>query len=96
METVTLELTVPEDVYFTLQSEGFDRDGLQKQAQLDLAVNMYRENRLSIGKAASLAGITIQSFWAELIQRGQKVFDYTEEDYTADRVAIAQFILQPK
>jgi hypothetical protein len=36
MQTVTLELTLPQDVYFALQAEGFDRNGLQKQAQLDL------------------------------------------------------------
>lgn len=96
MQTVTLELTLPEDVYSTLQSEGFDRDGLQKQAQLDLAVNLYRENRLSIGKAASLAGITIQSFWAALIQRGQTVFEYSKEDYATDQAALAHFTQQIK
>ncbi len=81
MNTITLNLTFPEDVYVALQSSGLNREQIETQANRDVAIQLYAEGRLSLGKAARMANLPIASFWAALVERGVPVFTYTEEDY---------------
>jgi predicted HTH domain antitoxin len=84
MNTIIVEMKVPEDVFLALQSAGIGRQDLEMRAARDLAVQLYSEGRLSFGKAAKLAGLRAAVFWSILVERGFPVFDYTEEDYKAD------------
>lgn len=84
MNTVTLELNLAEDLYLSLQSAGLSREDLGAHASRDLAVQLYVEGRLSLGKAARLAGMSRQAFWSLLDARGVPVIHYTDEDYQSD------------
>lgn len=91
MDTVTLELKLPQAVYLALQSAGLNRDELGERATRDLAMQLYAEGRLSLGKAAAMAGIPLLNFWLLLNERGIPVFDYTEDDYEADLATVRRF-----
>jgi predicted HTH domain antitoxin len=84
MSTVIAELNLPEDIYLALQSAGLSREELSAHAARDLALQLYSEGRLSLGKTAKLAGLRRLNFWALLAERGLPVFNYTDEDYETD------------
>lgn len=92
MTTVTLELKVPEPVFLALQSAGLSREDLGERAVRDLAMRLYSEGRLSLGKAAAMAGVNLLHFWLLIIERGGSVFNYTEDDYQEDRATIRRFL----
>lgn len=88
MNTVTLELKLPQETYVALQSAGLNREELGLRATRDFAIQLYAEGRLSLGKAAAAAGLSLSAFWALLLERGLPVFKYTEDDYQADLSAV--------
>ncbi|MBI5650552.1 MAG: UPF0175 family protein [Chloroflexi bacterium] len=92
MSAIILELKVPEDISLALQSAGLGQDELRAHAARDLAVQLYSEGRLSFGKAANLAELSVPSFWLLLVQRGLPVFDYTEQDYAEDRALVERWL----
>jgi predicted HTH domain antitoxin len=53
------------------------------EAKLDFAIGMYTGRRLSMGKAAHVAGLTYPAFLQELGRRGICV-NYTPEDFAHD------------
>ncbi len=92
MNTITLEMKLPEDIYWALQSSGLNGKELRKRAARDFAVELYADGRLALGKAASIAGIDRLSFWQMLVDRKMPVIEYTEEDYEADHAALERFL----
>lgn len=84
MNTVTLELKLPQETYVALQSAGLNREELGLRATRDFAVQLYADSRLSLGKAAAVAGLSLSAFWALLLERGLPVFKYSEDDYQTD------------
>ncbi len=88
MSTVTLELNLPQEIYLSLQSAGLSRKDLEARATRDLALQLYSEGRISLGKAAKLTGVSITHFWMILIERDLPVFEYTADDYEVDQRAL--------
>lgn len=84
MNTITLELKLPQETYVALQSAGLNREELGLRATRDFAVQLYADGRLSLGKAANMDGSSVSAFWTLLLERGISVFKYTEDDYQAD------------
>lgn len=92
MNTVTLELKLPENIYLALKSAGLNSDDLGVSAVRNLAIQLYADGRLSLGKAAELAGLDKLRFRFLLIERGIPLFNYSEEDYEADLAAVRRFL----
>lgn len=66
---------VSQDVLASLKMGIHD---LNKQIRLIAAITYFQEKRLSLGKAAELAGINPLSFMDIVAQKGLMVFDYDE------------------
>jgi len=49
-----------------------------------LAIELFAEGRLALGKAARLADMSLAHFMAFLATRGVPAFEYTEEDLATD------------
>lgn len=81
---VTVRIELPEDVYLALQSAGLNLEQLESQAVRDLAVQLYNDGRLTLGKAAKLSQLPIAGFWQLLVNRGLPVVHYSEEEYEND------------
>jgi len=94
MNTMTLEMTLPQPIYLALQSAGLNREKLRERAVRNLAIQLYAEVHLALGKAAEMAGMPLLNFWLLLVERGVPVFDYTEEDYKADVDTVRRFVAQ--
>ncbi len=94
MNTVTLEMTLPQPIYLALQSAGLNREKLRERATRNLAIQLYADGHLSLGKAAEMADMPLLNFWLLLVERDVPVFDYTDEDYEADVDTVRRLVAQ--
>ncbi len=77
MQAVTnISFTLNESILFTLRES---KQEFLKQMLFNNALVLYRKNKLSLGKAAELAGYDRLSFMQKLNEEGEPVFDYSEE-----------------
>ena len=77
METVTLELKVPKE----LLSLGLkSRADMEREAQISLAVELFRQREVSAGKAAEIAGVSLRDFMDLTNERGVDWLRYTPEE----------------
>jgi predicted HTH domain antitoxin len=81
MEMVLAEVDMPGSILALIK---VDRDQLGPFIKRSLAVELYREGKLSLGKAAELAGA--KSKWEMLMLLGERgvPIDYTSEDAKDD------------
>jgi predicted HTH domain antitoxin len=91
---VVLEIQCPELVYQALRAEGFDKTLLQKEAQTSVAVRLFADGRLSLGKASEFAGVSIVSFMDILRRFNVPVTVYDEEEFARDLETL-QTLLKP-
>lgn len=77
METIVLEVTMPRDLFEIL---GYSRTRAEEAIKEFSVLGLYREQRLSAGKAAELLGINKGEFIRLMARRGIPYFDYTEEE----------------
>ena len=73
METITFEIS--QDILASLKVGIKD---LAKQMRLITAIFYFKEKKLSLGKAAELAGLNRLAFMDVLAMNGIVVFDYDE------------------
>jgi len=85
----TVEVEAPDELVRALEAAGVAESDLGPRAARELAVDLYADGRLSLGKAARLAGMSRLSLWQLLVDRGQAVFRYTDSDYESDRQSVA-------
>ncbi len=78
MKTIELQIAIPEDVLYTLNE---NKNDFIKQMKLFTAIELYRLQKLSMGKAAELAGMSKVDFMLSLGNYGVVVIDYDEEDF---------------
>ena len=85
MEMMTLEVTVPKDLFAAL---GFTQTQAVEQLKEFSVVGLYQERRISAGKAAELLNLTKAGFVRLLASKGVSYFDYTPEELAAEFRAI--------
>jgi len=89
LEDIILEVRCPTDVYETLRAAGYDQATLSQEARQGLAVRLYGAHRLSLGKAAELAGMPLVAFMGTLRELGLPVCTYGQDEYAEDNKTIA-------
>ncbi len=85
---VVLEVHCPRSVYQALRAEGKDRQTLGREARESLALRLYAEHRLSLGKAAERADLPIVKFMDLLRGLHMSVVEYGEDEYAQDSATI--------
>jgi predicted HTH domain antitoxin len=65
----------------TLQAWGFENEAAFR---LEMAIWLFQQERVSLGKAAELAGLNRFDFEAELKRRNLPAYVYTEEMFQQD------------
>ena len=75
MNPETISFEVPPDLLAALK---VGSDDLKRQMRLMVAIAFFQEKKLSLGKAAQLAGLNHLSFIDALAQRAIVAFDYDE------------------
>ncbi|KPV65319.1 MAG: hypothetical protein AOA65_0264 [Candidatus Bathyarchaeota archaeon BA1] len=66
-----VEIRVPREFIEILGLK--DVKGLERHSRMILAVELYMEGRVSLGRAAELADISYDDFWDFLKERGHKI-----------------------
>jgi len=84
-ETMTFEMS--QDVLASLKMGIQD---LVQQIRVVAAIAYFQEKKLSLGKAAELAGFNRLSFMDILAQKGIVIFDYDESMVESEFQGIAQ------
>ena len=87
MSTVTVE--IPEEA---LALSGMDDQPASEQARRLVALELFREARASLGRAAELAGKSVEEFM-EFAAHRQVPLHYTAEDLDHDRATAARLRL---
>ncbi|MGK7876516.1 MAG: UPF0175 family protein [Xenococcaceae cyanobacterium] len=87
MSTETITLEVSQDILAALKMGAHD---LAQNIRLLAAIAFYQEKKLSLGKAAELAGMNRLTFMDLLSAKGILVFDYDESALTTELAGIAQ------
>ncbi len=62
----------------------FSEELLKLGLRLSLAVNLYKEGALTVGKAAKLADQSLENFIEQLGKMGIPVVDYTVDDLSKE------------
>jgi predicted HTH domain antitoxin len=65
-----------------------DEQLLRTGLALDLAIKLYRENVISLGKAARMAGLDTEAFMQSLGQLGIAVIDYDPAELNEELTAL--------
>lgn len=77
MQTVSLELKVPSDLLTLLRKS---RREMEQDAQLWVALELFRRRKVSAGKAAELAGLSLSDFMGVTREAAVEWVSYTDEE----------------
>ncbi len=86
MQTVTMKITVPR----VLLSLGLRKEQIQNEVEKWLVISLFREGKISSGKAGSLLGISRRDFLALLDREGIAYLDYSDEELEAEFEAVRE------
>jgi len=85
LETISFE--VSQDILDTLK---VGSDELLQRMRLLTAIDYFQENKLSLGKAAELAGMNRLDFMDILSKKKLVIFDYDESELNTELSGITQ------
>jgi len=88
MKTQTVD--VPEDLLLLLRQSRLGTQPLAEQVKIALAIHLFQEGVVSIGKAAELAGKPRVEFEWLLIEMGIPTVRYDRDSYELDRRALEE------
>jgi len=77
LRTININIPVSEEVLFVLKK---DEKSLQEEARKILALQYFKERKLSLGKAAELAGMSKDDFTIFLGNNKIDIYQYTEKE----------------
>ena len=81
MSNQTISLEFPDDILLALNESESD---LKKRIKVTLAFQLYKQKKLTIGKASQLSGMTRLDFEKELSKNKISISNLTEEDLMSD------------
>ena len=87
MTNVTVQ--IPQEA---LALAGLDNQSESERARLLVALELFREERVSLGRAAELAGLSLEQFM-EFSSLRQVPLHYTAEEWAEDRDTAARLKL---
>ena len=76
-----LTIHYPDDLF---AASGLSKEALERELLLKLAVGLFEDGEMSLGKAARLAGISRTEFMAELARLKVPVINLDEEEIEAE------------
>jgi len=90
IKTERIELDLPQDVIFVMK--GMEKpEEVKNKLKLALAILLFQEKTISLGKAIELAEMSRVRFIEVLKEYGVSAYEYSEKDYKKDRQAIVEY-----
>ena len=84
MKTTTLNISISDEMYSTLELAGHNKVKLEKNARENLAINLYSEGVLSFGQASELAHMNKWAFMELLRERKIPFYEPTAEEISGE------------
>ena len=81
MSNKTISLDLPNDIFLALNESESE---IKNRIKLNLAFQLYEQNKLTIGKAAQLSGMMKLEFEKELSKNKISISNLTEKDVIDD------------
>ena len=91
IEPENFQVSLPDEFRPFLEQLGTGKD-LDEKVKIALAMEMYFSKRVSLGRAAQLAGLSEGDFIDVLRAQGLPWMEYTEEAMQQDDIAIREFL----
>ena len=85
-----IEIDLPQDIIFVMR--GMEKpDYVKRKMKMALAMLLFQEKSISLGKAAELADVSRVRFMDVLKEHGLPSYEYSEQDFERDRDAIVKY-----
>ncbi|MCS6903070.1 MAG: UPF0175 family protein [Candidatus Bipolaricaulota bacterium] len=94
MPKVTLDLD-PEKYQELLEVFDFSPKKLSAKLKETLAIMLFQTGRVSLGKAAELADLSLTEMIERLVQLGIPVYEYDEEEWAIEKKSLHQWKRKP-
>jgi predicted HTH domain antitoxin len=81
MNTRTISIDIPSDILLALNE---NENELKNDIKISLAIRLYQQEKLTIGKAAQLCGLSRYNFETLLSENGISISNLTIDDISND------------
>ena len=89
MRTLNINIPISEEILFVLKK---DEKSLQEEARKILALQFFKERKLSLGKAAELSGMDKNDFVLLLGKNQIDIYQYTDRELEREFETIDRFL----
>lgn len=85
-----IEIDLPQDIIFVMR--GMEKpEEVKRKMKMALAILLFQEKSISLGKAAELAEVSRVRFMEVLKDHGLPSYEYGEKDFERDREAMVKY-----
>jgi predicted HTH domain antitoxin len=89
-KTERIEIDLPEDIIFAMR--GLEKpEVIKKKLKIALAIFLFQERSISLGKATELAEMSRVRFMELLKEHGIPAYECEEKDFEKDQQTIAKY-----
>ena len=89
-KTERIEIDLPEDIIFAMR--GLEKpDEIKKKLKMALAILLFQERSISLGKATELAEMSRVKFMEVLKEHGIPAYEYGEKDFEKGQQTMANY-----
>ncbi|HZX49179.1 MAG: hypothetical protein A2Z47_08505 [Thermodesulfovibrio sp. RBG_19FT_COMBO_42_12] len=90
VKTEKIEIDLPQDIIFVMR--GMEKPGdLKRKMKMALALLLFQEKAISLGKAAELAEVSRVRFMGVLKEHALPSYEYSEQDFERDHDAMVKY-----
>lgn len=80
----TIQVKIPEELYNSFKVLGYQKRDMEKEFLENVVLQLYAKHTISMGKGASILGVSIQAFRETLLRKQLPVEYLTEDAYDED------------
>ncbi|MEW6675435.1 MAG: UPF0175 family protein [Nitrospirota bacterium] len=94
-KTERIEIDLPEDIIFAMR--GLEKpEEIKKKLKIALAILLFQERSISLGKATELSEMSRVRFMEVLKEHGIPAYEYGEKDFEKDQQIVAKYCETPE
>ncbi len=88
--TERIEIDLPEDIIFAMR--GLEKpEEVKKKLKIALAILLFQERSISLGKATELSEMSRVRFMEVLKEHGIPAYEYAEKDFEKDQQMMVKY-----
>ncbi len=89
-KTERIEIDLPEEIIFAMR--GLEKpEEIKKKLKIALAILLFQERSISLGKATELTEMSRVRFVEVLKEHGMPAYEYSERDFEKDQQMLAKY-----